>query len=119
MKIPGHFFDGKTTHAQQASISFIGGKVELVTPSGAQFFERGQVKVLSRLGTAPWAIEFPGLARFETTAFDLMEQALGGAHRSSDPLNEGAAGDGGATLFRLAHNVSPHRFSWARKHVLP
>ncbi len=78
MRINGICFDGTSSKAHAATVSRVGDNVILEINGESKTFARGNVKVISRLGSAPRVIEFPGHMRFETSYHDEVDRTFGG-----------------------------------------
>ncbi len=78
MRINGLLFDGQNSRARPAALYRLGEQVILEYDGQSRTFERKDVNVLSRLGSAPRAIEFPGMMRFESSSHDEIDQVFGG-----------------------------------------
>ncbi len=81
MRINGLLFDGQSSRARPAVLYRLGDQVVLEYDGQSRNFALKEVNVLSRLGSAPRAIEFPGLMRFETSSHEEVDQVFG--HLSS------------------------------------
>lgn len=77
MRIQGLLFDGQSSRARPATVYRLGQHVILEYEGQSKSFERELVQVSSRLGSAPRAIEFPGLMRFESSDHESIDRAFG------------------------------------------
>lgn len=77
MTIPGLLFDGQSSRASEATLRREGEMAVLQYDQKIVHVPLADVKVLSRLGSAPRAIEFPGLVRFESSYHEQIDRMFG------------------------------------------